>query len=130
MSAAATISPTPRRAMKAQPSSVSPLTAMIARFIRGLTYAQIPERIRDPLGQSITDTIGRGLLGASTGYAKLVADYGSEWNSAGEVTIWGTTRKASAPFAAMANSAACHAWDFDDTVLPAILHPGSVAVPT
>jgi 2-methylcitrate dehydratase PrpD len=38
--------------------------------------------------------------------------------------------RASAPFAAMANSAACHAWDFDDTLLPAILHPGSVAVPT
>ncbi len=117
--------------MKAQPSSVSPpLTAMIARFIRGLTYAQIPERIRDPLGQSITDTVGCGLLGASTGYSKLVTGYVNEWKSAGEATVWGTTLKASAPFAAMANSAACHAWDFDDTVLPAILHPGSVAVPT
>src|SRR5687767_16026847 len=99
--------------MKA-PSSSPPLTAMIARFIRGLTYAQIPERIRDPLGQSITDTIGCGLLGASTGYAKLVTGYVSEWKSAGEATVWGTTLKASAPFAAMANSAACHAWEFDD----------------
>ena len=107
-----------------------PLTAMIARFIRGLTYADVPGRIREPLGQSITDTIGCGLLGATTSYSKLVTGYVGEWKSAGEATIWGTTLKASAPFAAMANSAACHAWDFDDTVLPAILHPGSVAVPT
>jgi 2-methylcitrate dehydratase PrpD len=28
------------------------------------------------------------------------------------------------------NCAACHAWDYDDTILPALLHPGSVAVPT
>ena len=107
-----------------------PLTAMIARFIRDLRYAAIPARIRDPLGQSITDTIGCGLLGATTEYSKLVTGYVGDWKSAGEATIWGTTLKASAPFAAMANSAACHAWDFDDTVLPAILHPGSVTVPT
>jgi aconitate decarboxylase len=107
-----------------------PLTAMIARFIRGLTYADIPARIRDPLGQSIIDTIGCGLLGSTTPYAKLVTGYVGSWQSAGEATVWGTQMKASAPFAAMANSAACHAWDFDDTVLPAILHPGSVAVPT
>ncbi len=117
--------------MKAlQSPAAKPLTVMIARFIRGLTYSDIPERIRDPLGQSITDTIGCGLLGSTTSYSKLVTGYMGEWKSAGEATVWGTTMKASAPFAAMANSAACHAWDFDDTVLPAILHPGSVAVPT
>ena len=113
-----------------QSAATKPLTAMIARFIRGLKYSDIPERIRNPLGQSIIDTIGCGLLGSTTSYSRLVTDYVGEWKSAGEATIWGTTMKASAPFAAMANSAACHAWDFDDTVLPAILHPGSVAVPT
>ncbi len=107
-----------------------PLTAMIARFIRGLKYSDLPARIRDPLGQSIIDTIGCGLLGSTTPYSKLVTGYVGSWQSAGEATVWGTQIKASAPFAAMANSAACHAWDFDDTVLPAILHPGSVAVPT
>lgn len=111
-------------------AAVAPLTAMIAKFIRGLRYSDIPVRIRDPLGQSITDTIGCGLLGATTAYSKLMTGYIGDWKSAGEATIWGTKMKASAPFAAMANSAACHAWDFDDTVLPAIQHPGSAAVPT
>src|SRR6202008_4547631 len=101
-----------------------------ARFIRGLNYADVPERIRDPLGQSIADTIGCGLLRTTTPYSKLITGYVTGWKSAGEATVWGTKMKASAPFAAMANSAACHAWDYDDTILPAIIHPGSVAVPT
>jgi len=103
---------------------------MVARFIHNVTYARIPERIRDPLAQSVVDTIGCGLLGSSTPYSELVTGYVRDWKSAGEATVWGTGLKASAPFAAMANSAACHAWDYDDTLLPAILHPGSVAVPT
>jgi 2-methylcitrate dehydratase PrpD len=106
------------------------LTADVARFIRGLGHSDVPQRIRDPLSQSISDTIGCGLLGTTTPFSKLVTDYVKEWKTAGEATIWGTNIKASAPFAAMANSAACHAWDFDDTILPGILHPGSVAVPT
>lgn len=106
------------------------LTAMVARFIERLTYADIPQRILDPLQQSISDTIGCGLAGSGTEYARLITGYVEQWKSAGEATIWGTGIKASAPFAAMANSAASHAWDFDDTVLPALLHPGSVAVPT
>jgi len=117
--------------MKASRSSApKPLTSMIARFIRGLAYSDIPERIRDPLRQSITDTVGCALLGSTTPFSKLVTGYTGEWKSAGEAAVWGTTMKASAPFAAMSNSAACHAWDFDDTILPSIIHPGSVAVPT
>ena len=116
--------------MKDQTSASRSLTALIARFVRGVAYTDIPERIREPLGQSIVDTIGCGLLGTTTPYSKLITQYVHEWNSAGETTVWGTRVKASAPFAAMANSAACHAWDYDDTILPGILHPGSVAVPT
>ena len=113
-----------------QRRSTKRLTTMVAQFIRALRYPEIPDRIRESLGQSITDSIGCGLLGSSTAYSRLVSGYVGEWKSAGETSVWGTGLKASAPFAAMANSAACHAWDFDDTVLPAILHPGSVAVPT
>ena len=110
-----------------QRRSTKRLTTMVAQFIRALRYPEIPDRIRESLGQSITDSIGCGLLGSSTAYSRLVSGYVGEWKSAGETSVWGTGLKASAPFAAMANSAACHAWDFDDTVLPAILHPGSVA---
>lgn len=113
-----------------QNSKPKPLTSMIARFIRELEYSDIPERILDPLRQSITDTVGCGLIGSTTSFARLVSDYVKDWKSAGEATVWSTSMRASAPFAAMANCASCHAWDYDDTILPGQLHPGSVAVPT
>ena len=107
-----------------------PLTAMIARFIAELDYDAIPARIIEPLNQSVADTIGCALLGTGTEFAQLVGDFVNDWQSRGEAGLWGTARSAAAPFAAMANSAACHAWDYDDTIMPAVLHPGSVAIPT
>jgi 2-methylcitrate dehydratase PrpD len=106
------------------------LTKKLARFVARLDCNDVPSRILDPLKQSIADTIGCALLGAGTGFGKLVSEFVAEWDSAGQSVVWGTDRKAAMPFAAMANSACCHAWDYDDTLLPAVLHPGSVAVPT
>ena len=109
---------------------MTPLTKLIGSYIHGVKYADIPGRVVEPLRQSITDTIGCGLIGASSSVASVIRNYVNEWRSAGDAVIWGTREKASAPFAAMANCAACHAWDFDDAVLPAVIHPGSLAIPT
>jgi 2-methylcitrate dehydratase PrpD len=114
----------------AQQAEVRPLTRDLARFIVNLKYDVIPRRVLEPLKQSVPDTVGCGLLGARTDFGGLVRDFVGQWESRGESVIWGTRLSAAAPFAALANSAACHAWDFDDTLMPAVLHPGSVAVPT
>lgn len=116
------------RAVKAD--RVAPLTRNIARFIRGLKHRDIPVRVLEPLKHSVSDSIGCGLLGSASDFGKLIAEFVNDLQCRGEATIWGTTRRAGPAFAAMANSAAVHAWDFDDTIMPAVLHPGSVAVPT
>ena len=107
-----------------------PLTRLVARYVKNVRYNDVPERILLPLRQSLVDTAGCGVLGSTTRVATLMRDYVDSWKSSPEATIWGTPLKASVPFAAMANCAASHAWDFDDTIMPAVLHPGSVAVPT
>ena len=114
----------------AKRKTVPPLTRDLARFITRLSFDVIPRRVLEPLKQSVADTVGCGLLGASTGFGGLVRDFAAQWDTRGEAVIWGSGLRAAAPFAALANSAACHAWDYDDTLLPAVLHPGSVAVPT
>lgn len=106
-----------------------PLTRMVARYVRNAKYGDIPKRILEPLKQSITDTVGCGLRGSTSGFSALIRDYVASWGSKSEATIWGTTLKASPPFAAMVNCASSHAWDFDDTIMPAVIHPGSVAIP-
>ncbi|MSP97889.1 MAG: MmgE/PrpD family protein [Betaproteobacteria bacterium] len=109
---------------------LKPLTRMIARYIRNVTYRDIPQRILDPLRQSIADGIGCGIKGSTTDFSRLVADYVSKWGTNGEATIWGTAMKASAPFAAMVNCASTHAWDYDDAVFPGMCHSACVVVPT
>jgi len=107
-----------------------PLTALVARYIRNVRLQDVPARILDPLMQSIPDTVGCGLRGSASDYARLLDGYVDGWKSKGEASVWGTAQRAAAPFAAMVNCAACHAWDYDDTIMPAVLHPGSVALPT
>ena len=103
---------------------------MVARYTRGVRHDDIPGRILYPLKQSVVDTTGCGVLGSTTRFAVLLRDYVDSWKSSADATIWGTQLKASVPFAAMANYAASHARAFDDTIMPAVLHLGSVAVPT
>lgn len=107
-----------------------PLTRMIARYIKKVAYPNIPQRVLDPLRQSILDGIGCGIKGSTTDFSKLIARYVNHWGSNREATIWGTSLKASAPFAAMVNCASTHAWDYDDAVFPGMCHSACVVVPT
>jgi aconitate decarboxylase len=110
--------------------SGKPLTRMIARFVRAVAYRDIPERVREPLLQSITDGVGCGIKGSTTDFSRSIAHYVNKWRTRKEATIWGTTCQASAPFAAMVNAASTHAWDYDDGVYPGIIHPACVVLPT
>lgn len=111
-------------------SPPKPLTRMIARYIRNVKYQEIPKRILDPLRQSIADGIGCAIKGSTTDFSRLVARYVDRWESRPETIIWGTGKKASAPFAAMVNCASTHAWDYDDAVFPGMCHSACVVVPT
>ncbi len=105
-------------------------TRKVAAWIAQVSFEKIPSDVIKPIKDSVIDTIGCGILGSTSPFAKLIRDYIVGWKSAGESVIWGTDKKASIPFAAMANSAASHAWDFDDTTLPGLMHPGGVAIST
>lgn len=106
------------------------LTSTIASYIDRVTYEDIPSRVIDPIRDSVRDAIGCGVVGSTSRDVKILADYFGEMKSAPEAVVWGTSRKACAPFAAAANAAAVHAWDFDDTVLPGIVHPAGIVVST
>ena len=65
----------PRRGTATTATKRAPLTRLIARFITGLSYDKIPRRILIPMQQSVPDTIGCALLGASTDFAQLVGKF-------------------------------------------------------
>ena len=106
------------------------LTAIVANYICNLKYPDIPQRVLDPIRDSLIDAIGCGIIGTTSKDVRILANYFAEMQSAPQAVIWGTALKAAAPLAAAANAAATHAWDFDDTVLPGIIHPAGITVST
>lgn len=106
------------------------LTGIIASYIHDLTCDAVPARVLQPVQDSIVDAIGCGVIGSTSRDVKLLTDYFAELKSAPEAVVWGTAMRACAPMAAATNAAAVHAWDFDDTVMPGIVHPAGIVVST
>ena len=106
------------------------LTKMVAAYIAEGSFEKIPSDVIKPFKDSVIDSIGCGVLGSTVPFVKMLREYILEWKSAEESVVWGMKKKAAIPFAAMANAAAVHAWDYDDTTMPGIMHPGGVAITT
>jgi 2-methylcitrate dehydratase PrpD len=79
-------------------------------------------------GDAITDVVACMVAGAGDEGAerlrRTVAHYGS-----GPSTVFGSTDKAQAPYAALANGMAAHALDFDDNYAPGLTHATAVLIP-
>ena len=108
-------------------------TRTLAEWIAGLRYDALPERVVEQACHIITDTLGCCLSALSedkekcrvaTGLAKLYVD------ARGATVIRARGLRARPAFAALANGILANAADNDDTHKRALLHTGSVVVPT
>jgi len=111
-------------------TSTESLTAMVAGYIEAVRFEHIPRAVLDPIRTSIVDAIGCGILGSTARHVQILTGYFAEMKAAEESVIWGTQIRTTVPFAAAANAAAVHAWDFDDTVLPGMTHPAGIVLST
>jgi 2-methylcitrate dehydratase PrpD len=113
----------------ASPSSPGP-TRQLAKWIAGLRYGDLPPRTREVVRIMLLDTLGCGVYGYATPWAKLVLQWARTGNSGkGEATVWGEAAPAlRASDAALVNGTAVHAFELDD-YHQAKLHPGAVVVP-
>jgi aconitate decarboxylase len=106
------------------------LTGMVAQYVHALTYDAIPAHVVEPICDSLLDAVGCGVVGSTSRDVRVLTNYFAEMKSAPQAVIWGTPIRACAPLAAAANAAAVHGWDFDDTVMPGIVHPAGVVLST
>lgn len=107
-------------------------TEILARYVAGLEYAQLPPEVSQRAKSLTIDFVGSiiragrdadstpSLLGA-------VSDLGLD--GPGEATAFGLGRRYSAPVAALLNGALGHSLDFDDTHADSSLHPSAPVVP-
>lgn len=101
-----------------------PLAAELADFVTRTRYENIPADAARVVKKHILDTIAVGLAGAPAEGSEIVRRYVESLGcSGGSSTIFGTAQRAVPRFAALANSTAMHADDYDDTYHPTRFHP-------
>ena len=111
-------------------SPVAPTSGAVPRL--GAFIATAPRGHTDlALGRARTaflDTIGCMLLGAPSDPARIAREAIATWGL-GNAVIAGTLLTTPAPWAALVNGTAAHAFDLDDYEDPGNTHPSAVLVP-
>ena len=77
--------------------------------------SEIPERVTNITKAFLLDTVGLRVAGVNAPGCDQVLDQLAEWGGRSESTLLGRRMKLPAPYAALSNSLAAHAFDFDDT---------------
>lgn len=105
------------------------LTEQFARFVAGVSYADIPQAARDKARDCILDCIGCEIAGSAEAIREPVLQYLDAVGGAPQATLVGSGRRTSITNAALANGTFGHVLDYDDTNQIFIGHGSVVIVP-
>ena len=116
--------------MNSSAASDAAPTRELARWIARLAYADLPPRTKEVVRILLLDTLGCGVYGYATPWAKMLLDWAKAGAPAkGIATVWGDAAPSlRASDAALVNGTAVHAFELDD-YHQAKLHPGAVVIP-
>ena len=99
----------------------NPNTRRFAEFIVTMRRREIPADVLEAARLCLADWMGVALGARDETAAHVIHETSSAWSSAGRATVLlGGT--AAAPIAALANGAAAHCLDFDDTYVKGVTH--------
>jgi 2-methylcitrate dehydratase PrpD len=101
------------------------LTARLAEFVVATTLPDCPEAAVAQVRRAALDTIGVTLAGAAEPVAASVRAVARAEGGTPLCTVLGTGLRTSPTWAALANGAAAHAHDFDDTNFALTGHPSA-----
>lgn len=107
-------------------------TRMLAEFVAGLRYEDLPQPVVEQAGRILVDTLGCAISAWTEDPAKarLALEVAKLYASVNGASVIGADGVRSQPaFAALANGILANAADNDDTHKRALLHTGSVVVP-
>jgi 2-methylcitrate dehydratase PrpD len=107
-----------------------PAARTLARFAAGLKLQDLPAPVVAQARRCIIDTLGVAIHGATLPWSGMIADYARRYGAGGPCTLFGSEARVQAPFAALANGAAAHAFEQDSLRQPgAGVHPGAALLP-
>ena len=116
--------------MNSPRQEVSAPTRELAGWIAHLRHSDLPARTKETVRLALLDTLGCGVYGHATPWAKMLLQWARAGAPAkGEATVWGETAPSlRAADAALVNGTATHAFELDD-YHNAKLHAGAVVIP-
>ena len=99
------------------------ITARLVDFVLKTTLSDCPEPVLVQIRRAALDTIGCMLAGAAEPVATIVREIARAEGGSPLCTVVGASLRTSPTWAALANGAAGHAHDFDDTSFTLLGHP-------
>jgi 2-methylcitrate dehydratase PrpD len=109
---------------------VNTASQQLPDFAASLRLADVPADVAQRAKACIADTVACAVFGARFAWSAQVAQYARRYGAGGPCGIFGTSERVQAPFAALANGAAVHAFEQDSLRFPgAGVHPGAALVP-
>ncbi|MBI2908207.1 MAG: MmgE/PrpD family protein [Chloroflexi bacterium] len=99
-------------------------------FVAGLDYASLPADVAQKTKQLILDSLGIGLAGSNTEWARITLRVAQALGGPAESRAIGGGEMLSAPNAALVNATMIHGLDYDDTYMPGMLHVSCFVIST
>ncbi|HTH33277.1 MAG TPA: MmgE/PrpD family protein [Xanthobacteraceae bacterium] len=115
--------------MAAHAGADSVHTRKIAAFVSGLTYAQIPDEVRERIKLLVLDSLGCAIYGANLEWCRILRGTLEQLDTTRTTSVWGTDQKLSSPHAALLNGTQVQGFELDDVHRKAVLHVGAVTLP-
>ncbi len=106
------------------------LTEALSAHAAQTRYADLPREVTDVAVGLIRDSIGVAIAGAAHPSSQRLRGLADYWGVSSESRIWGTSRRSSAPVAAMTVAHQMHCFEFDCIHEPAVVHPLTVVLPS
>ncbi|MBI1188621.1 MAG: MmgE/PrpD family protein [Alphaproteobacteria bacterium] len=116
--------------MTAHDPSAWNASGRLAAHVLGVDAATTPAHVRDAVRAFTLDTIGVGIGGMGSPYARSLVATAQIWGEGHDAGVWASDVRLPAPHAAFLNAFLAHCQEFDCVHEGAVLHPFTVVVPT
>jgi aconitate decarboxylase len=105
-------------------------TRDIATFVSTLRFEEIPSEVIERIKLLILDSLGCALYSVDLEWSQILMRTLAQVDSTPACSVWGTSRRLSAPHAALVNGTLIQGFELDDVHRAGVLHVGAVTLPS
>jgi 2-methylcitrate dehydratase PrpD len=107
----------------------TPPTRILAEYVAGLSYGDIPAEVVSHIKLCLIDSLGCALFGSTLPWGKIITSFAKELGKGKGALIWGDGAEVPSTSAPLANGTLIHSFEMDDLHRVGVIHPGAEAIP-